>query len=62
MSKMRKNGKSVEYFNTKDHAEEGNIWLHIQDIMNLKLLSYCKVSFTMLWGFLIITKVSHGFN
>ena len=48
MLKMSKNGKSVEYFGTKDQVEEGSIWLHIQDIMNLKLVGYQKVNFTML--------------
>ena len=38
--KMSKNGKSVEYFGTKDQMEEGSICLHIQDIMNMKLLGY----------------------
>ena len=40
MYKMSKNGKSVEYFDTKDQVEEGSIWLRIQDVKNLKLVGY----------------------
>ena len=47
--KMSKNGKSVEYFDTKDQAKEGSIWLHIQDTINLNHVGYLKVNFTILW-------------
>ena len=60
MSKISKNGKSVEYYCTKDPAEKGGIWLNIQDIMNLKLFVNQKVSFTILWKFLMITKFLMG--
>ena len=60
MSKMSKNGKSVEYFGTKDQVEEGKIWLPIQDMMNLKLFGYQRVNLAMLWSFLIITKLLMG--
>ena len=53
--KMSKNRKSVEYFDTKDQAEEGSIWLHIQDIMNPKLVGYQKVNFIRVLIFLMIT-------
>ena len=46
--KMSKNGKSLEYLDTEDQAE-GRIWLHIQDVTNLKLVGYLKVNFAMLW-------------
>ena len=47
MSKISKSGKSVGFFGTKDQVEEGSIWLHIQDIMNLKLFGYPKVNLAM---------------
>ena len=56
ISKMSKNGKSVEYLGTKDQVEKGSIWLHIQYTMNPKLFVSHKVNFAMLWTFLIITK------
>ena len=48
MSKMSKNGKSVEYFNTKDQVERGSIWLYTQDIMYQKLVGYQKVNFAII--------------
>ena len=38
--KIGNNGKVVGYFGTKDQVEEGNIWLYIQDMINLKLFGY----------------------
>ena len=60
MSKMSKNGKSLEYFDTKDQVEEGSIWLRIQDMMNNKLFGYQKVNNAL--GILNDYKVSHGLN
>ena len=48
ISKMSKNGKSVGYFQIKDQVQKGSIWLHIQDMMNLKLVGYQKVNFATL--------------
>ena len=48
MSKISMSGKLVEYFDTKYQVEEGSIWLHIQDIKNLKIVGYQRVNFTML--------------
>ena len=45
---MSKNGKSKYYIYTKDQVEEGNIWLHIQNMMKLKLVGYQKANFAML--------------
>ena len=48
MSKISKNGKSVEHFATKDQVEVGSIWLNIQNMMNLKLIGYDKVNLAIL--------------
>ena len=62
MSKMSKNGKSLEYFYTKDQVEEGSIWLYIQDMMNLKLFVYQKKNFHNGLEILNDYKASHGLN
>ena len=56
MLKVSKNGKSVEYFGTKNQVQEGSIWLLIQDPMNLKPVGYQRFNLLMLWRFLMITK------
>ena len=60
ISKMRRNGKSVEYYSTKNKVEKVNSWLNMQNMTNLKLFSYQKVSLAMLWRFLMITKFLMG--
>ena len=49
ISQMSRSEKSVRYLDTKDQAEKGCIWLHIQDTMNLKLFGYLKVNLKMIW-------------
>ena len=40
ISKINKNVKLVEYYSIKDQLEKRIIQLHIQDMMNLKLVFY----------------------
>ena len=48
MLKMSKSEKPVGYLDTKDQAEEGSIWLHIQNTINLKLVHNLKVNFALI--------------
>ena len=48
ISKISKNGKSMEHFAINDQVEVGSIWLNIQNMMNLKLIGYDKVNLAIL--------------